>query len=270
MRISPPIEWVSHARVSGTDRAVKWRAYAVPTTAGNVDLVIERDLGAGAGYASFATLTTSSPTQAVSGITAARFIVTNTSGGLFFDSNNSRIVLGSSSELLINATPTTQPLVMRSATTSAGVAAFRLWASSADRSATEVVVEIGDGVFPTFNVLFRVMGDGVAEAPAFHLDATVRTAGTFTAALHTLHRVDLSGADVTATLPEATDANAGRELMIAQTVAGTGNLVLGRAAGNIEGAAADLTIAGLASAPYRSVRLISCGAAFGWKVARTT
>jgi hypothetical protein len=98
----------------------------------------------------------------------------------------------------------------------------------------------------------------------------VHAAGTFTAALYTAHRVDLSGADVTATLPQATDANAGRGLSIFQTVAGTGNLILGRNTGNIEGAAADLTIAGLASAPYRSVSLISLGATFGWKVTRST
>lgn len=160
VRISPPIEWVSHARVSGTDRAVKWRAYAVPTTAGNVNLVIERDLGAGAGYASFATLTTSSPTQGVSGITAARFIVTNTSGGVVFDSSNSRIIEGGSGELIVSANRTTLQGELRSATTSGGVASWRIWATPASRASTDFILEVGSGVPTTFNRQFGVYGDG--------------------------------------------------------------------------------------------------------------
>jgi hypothetical protein len=144
------------------------------------------------------------------------------------------------------------------------------WVVRNSLTATDVLHAFGFGASSFATVPARIMADGVLEGPAFHLDATVRAAGTFSAALHTLHRVDLSGADVTATLPQATDANAGKELMIAQTIAGTGNLILGRNSGNIEGAASDLTIAGLASIPYLSVRLVSCGATAGWKVTRST
>ena len=52
------------------------------------------------------------------------------------------------------------------------------------------------------------------------------------------------------------------------TVAGTADLVLSPASGNIEGAAT-LTIAGISAAPRLSVLLVSCGVGTGspgWKV----
>lgn len=102
----------------------------------------------------------------------------------------------------------------------------------------------------------------------FAVDSTVYTAGTFTAAIQTVHLVDLSGGAVTATLPAASAANAGTEVAVAQVVAGAGTLNLTPASGNVEGAST-LAVTGSGSAPFLSVRLVSCGTAasgFGWKV----
>lgn len=100
------------------------------------------------------------------------------------------------------------------------------------------------------------------------LDSTVHTAGTFSAALQTQHLVDLSGSAVTATLPAASDANAGTEIVVSQVVAGAGTLNLTPASGKVENAST-LALTGSSSAPFLSVRLMSCGTAasgFGWKI----
>lgn len=101
------------------------------------------------------------------------------------------------------------------------------------------------------------------------VDSTVYTAGTFTASLQTTHLVDLSGGAVTASLPAASAANAGTEIVVAQVVAGAGALNLTPASGKVENAST-LALTGSGSAPFLSVRLVSCGTAasgFGWKVA---
>mgnify|MGYP000673909244 FL=1 len=55
-------------------------------------------------------------------------------------------------------------------------------------------------------------------------------------------------------------------MMIGQVVAGIANLVLSPSAGKVEGAAT-VTLAGVLTAPFLGVRLVSYGAAaIGWKV----
>lgn len=101
-------------------------------------------------------------------------------------------------------------------------------------------------------------------APAFEVDYTVRTS-SFTARLHTAHQVDLSGSAITVTLPDPATCP-GHEMMIGQVVAGIANLVLSPSAGKVEGAAT-VTLAGVLTAPFLGVRLVSYGAAaIGWKV----
>lgn len=126
--------------------------------------------------------------------------------------------------------------------------------------------QIGSGEF-VFVPVGGVTPSGRYDGPTFDIDATVK-AGDFNAALQTLHMVDLSGSDITPTLPAASAANAGKELLIVQSVAGTANLILTPASGVIEGTSS-LTLAGSAVRPYLAVRLVSCGVGAGspgWKV----
>ena len=267
-RWSPTIILEAHAFVSGADATFLIRITLKPKTSGAYDFTIERSTNGGSSWTTPVTITSSTPSQFVGAVMAASGFATDGSTLCFFDADNSGLFRGGSGDFRVIARSATLPMLLRSPTTTSGQAAFQFYANGGTRGAAEALLEAGD-VAAGIVTRWKVMGDGVTEGPRYHLDATVRAAGTFTAAVYTMHRVDLSGAAVTATLPEATDANAGVPLMIVQTVAGTGDLILSPSAGNVEGGAS-LTIAGLAAAPLRTVELISAGASFGWKVARTT
>jgi hypothetical protein len=268
---SPIVLFSGQGRVSGANRVFQVRVVLVPRTSGPLDWLVQYDNGDGSGWRTAFRFTTSTAGQFLTALEASGISVTDAGTGIFFDSNRSGFTLDGNGGLQVrgrSASNASNGMEIRSSTAAGGATPIRLHANANGlTAATQAILEVGRN--SAFSRILAIMGDGVIEAPRWHLDATVRTAGTFTAVLYTLHRVDLSGAAVTATLPEATAANAGAEIMIAQTVAGTGDLVLSPSAGSVEGAAS-LTIAGLASAPLRSVTLTGAGAAFGWKVARTT
>lgn len=108
----------------------------------------------------------------------------------------------------------------------------------------------------------------VENVGRYAVDSSVHGAGTFTAAAWTIHMVDLSGAAVTATLPAASAANEGSEILIVQSVAGVGTLNLTPASGSIEGTST-IALTGVGSAPFLALRLVSCGVVSGspgWKI----
>lgn len=184
-------------------------------------------------------------------------------------------IIGISGELdgtviaIHNATSTPIPLVHNSGSASAPNAKLLSaiggdWTLPAGRIIRAALIDPNDAGFADAlrGWYLDIRGQLIA------LDSTVHTAGTFSAALQTQHLVDLSGSAVTAALPAASDANAGTEIVVSQVVAGAGTLNLTPASGKVENAST-LALTGSSSAPFLSVRLMSCGTAasgFGWKI----
>ena len=262
---SPRIEMTGRAFVSGADTAFAGYLQLIPTTGGNYRITFSRLINvteSDAGY-----FTNSTPGQFVGALAASSGFASLSNGGFFFDSDYSGLFRGGSGGLQVISRATGDYLLIRSPVTPGSTEAIRIYLNGGDWSASQTMLTIGDMVAAAWNQLIAIKGDGVIEAPTMHVDATVKTAD-FTATLWTSHMVDLSGAAIAPTIPAAAAANAGCELEIVQTVAGTANLVITPVSGNVEGAAT-LTIAGLASAPLRSIRLRSMGVGTGspgWKV----
>lgn len=257
----------SHVRIGGVDAGYLIRQQFIPTTSSTWRDVIEVSTNGGGAYSEFMRLTSSTPNQFVEALLVTNMVAVSTGGGFQFDADGSGMTRGGSGDLQLTARASAQAFLFRSPTNSGSIAAFRFYANGATLGATRTIVEYGD-VAAGFTLRNRIMGDGVVEAPEFHVDATVHAAGGFTAALWTLHMVDLSGAAVTATIPAASAANAGDEILIVQSVAGVGTLNLTPSAGTIEGVAT-IALTGTASVPFLAARLVSCGVGAGspgWKV----
>lgn len=272
VRISPDLLIKSKVRVGITNRTTAWRVYSLPTTGGVMDLIISNELTSGGGFTERMRITTQSPSQAKSGVLATRIGLQTTAGELFFEQDNSSLGLGSSGELLMIARSASQPFIFRSSTTTDGVPAFRLWASGEAKPSTEKIVSVGSGTSPTYTEAAAWMGDGVIEHPFLHVENTLAAptihTGNFTAAVWTVHFLDLSTNPITATIPAAAAANFGHLILFVQVVAGTQNLTLQPSSGNIEGGAS-IVYAGLGSGALRSVLIKSLGAGTGspgWKV----
>jgi hypothetical protein len=256
-------------RVSGTNRVVGARIVVVPRTSGTMDLLIQYNTNVtnvgGTGSWSIAFRWTGSTAGQFTSALESTAFSANYNDGFFFDSTFNRLCQGGSNDLQLIATVASLALLLRSATSTSGHAGFRLWNNVSARGAAQALVEVGDAA--SFTRRAAIMGDGVLESPELHFDAVVKT-GSFSASIATTYLVNLSGSDITATIPAASAANAGWIIEFDQTAAGTANLILAPASGTIEGAAS-VTIAGLASAPLRSVRLKSLGVGTGspgWKV----
>ena len=262
---SPTILWQGSAWVSGAARTMQVRVTLEVEASGALVLLFQRDEGSGGGFTTAFRFDTSG-----SQFDARLYSFAIEMGGgssIVFPNNGGMYQRGATGAVELKSRSEDGPLELYSETIGAAHP-FRLYAAGEPRGASGTILIYGDDDGAgTFVERGRIMGDGVIEAPRYHLDAAVKT-GNFSAAAWSASMVDLSGAAITVTIPAASAANIGTEIRLTQTAAGTADLVLSPASGNIEGAAT-LTIAGISAAPRLSVLLVSCGVGTGspgWKV----
>ena len=262
---SPTILWQGSAWVSGAARTMQVRVTLEVEASGALVLLFQRDEGSGGGFTTAFRFDTSGSQFDARLYSFAMEL--GSGSDVVFPNNSGMYQKGATGALELKSHSEDGPLELYSETIGAANP-FRIYAAGETRGATGTILIFGDDDGAgTFVERGRIMGDGVIEAPRYHLDAAVKT-GNFSAAAWSSSMVDLSGAAITVTIPAASAANIGTEIRLMQTVAGTADLVLSPASGNIEGAAT-LTIAGISAAPRLSVLLVSCGVGTGspgWKV----
>ena len=262
---SPTILWQGSAWVSGAARTMQVRVTLEVEASGALVLLFQRDEGSGGGFTTAFRFDTSGSQFDARLYSFAMEL--GSGSDVVFPNNSGMYQKGATGALELKSRSEDGPLELYSETIGAANP-FRIYAAGETRGATGTILIFGDDDGAgTFVERGRIMGDGVIEAPRYHLDAAVKT-GNFSAAAWSSSMVDLSGAAITVTIPAASAANIGTEIRLMQTVAGTADLVLSPASGNIEGAAT-LTIAGISAAPRLSVLLVSCGVGTGspgWKV----
>lgn len=262
---SPTILWQGSAWVSGAARTMQVRVTLEVEASGALVLLFQRDEGSGGGFTTAFRFDTSGSQFDARLYSFAMEL--GSGSDVVFPNNSGMYQKGATGALELKSRSEDGPLEFYSETIGAANP-FRIYAAGETRGATGTILIYGDDDGAgTFVERGRIMGDGVIEAPRYHLDAAVKT-GNFSAAAWSSSMVDLSGAAITVTIPAASAANIGTEIRLMQTVAGTADLVLSPASGNIEGAAT-LTIAGISAAPRLSVLLVSCGVGTGspgWKV----
>jgi len=262
---SPTILWQGSAWVSGAARTMQARVTLEVEASGALVLLFQRDEGSGGGFTTAFRFDTSGSQFDARLYSFAMEL--GSGSDVVFPNNSGMYQKGATGALELKSRSEDGPLELYSETIGAANP-FRIYAAGETRGATGTILIFGDDDGAgTFVERGRIMGDGVIEAPRYHLDAAVKT-GNFSAAAWSASMVDLSGAAITVTIPAASAANIGTEIRLMQTVAGTADLVLSPASGNIEGAAT-LTIAGISAAPRLSVLLVSCGVGTGspgWKV----
>lgn len=237
VQISPSLVFEAHARVSGADATHLIRLTEITNTSGNPSLLIEYSTDGGSTWSTAFTWYAATPGQFVAALAAFTYVCTGAATGYQFDADASGMFRGGSGDLQLLARAATLAMLLRSPVTSAGIAAFRLYASGGTRGAGEMLVEFGD-VAAGFTLRAAIMGDGSYNGPLSVVTATPKT-GDYTAVARDEVWLDATGGAFDFTLPTAAGA-AGKHI-IAHMTAASANVVTLKTTGG-------QTISGSASA----------------------
>jgi len=198
---SPTFVREGHALVAGVDSTYLWEEQFIPVSNSAARFLARRSSNNGAAWSTSWEFTTSTPLQFVEALIVPGAFACSSGGGYFFDGDYSGMFRGGSGDLQLIARAATMAMLLRSPTTSAGVASFRLYASGGTRGADEDLVEYGD-VAAGFTRRAGIRGDGTYAGPAWR-DGGAQVANYTTKAREVV-LLDPSGGAFDFTLPDAT------------------------------------------------------------------
>lgn len=201
---APLLLWKGGARVIGSNRVVQVRITLEPTTAGNLTFRVQYDLGAGGGWLDAFYFTTSSPGQFVPGLATTRFLALGSNGSFILDLNNSGLVLGGSTETILNGRAAAQPLWIRGFATAANIDPIRLHAAGETKDEDEILVGVGDGTTYAQRLAFTTGGQFLGTIwRVTDVKTAANTSGNYTAVAGQMVLCDASAAGFVVTLPTA-------------------------------------------------------------------
>lgn len=271
VQVSGSLEFLAHVRVSGADRTVRFRLTLVPTVGGSLEFVLDRELTAGAGFTEVFRYTGSSPTQLLAGLYGSRYIISSTSGGLFFDSDSSRVELRADGGVALSGFASGGPLHLLSRRTSGE--RFRCHLNLASSPGSDAYLAFGYGTTTTFNLEAATYADGyrvlhnavMTQIAKWNVRNVVPADSPVTAAIGDRINCDTTAGAIVVNLPAVPSTPSPRTVDIVITDTGTAaanNITVNAAAADFINGSASLVIAVTGA----SVQLCHDGDGTNWRI----